>query len=339
MAVEITPLSPADDVAIAAAHQVVAAADAVDVPDFPAETVQHLADKLRHPWPGTEVYAFLARLDGEPAGLLDLGLPHLDNTHLVEVSLTVHPDLRQRGVGRALYATAVELARGCGRKVLMGQYVTQLPGGIERSPGHAAFAATMGAVGALPEVRRRLDLDTVDTSAWSALREEAQKHASAYSLVSWSGRAPDDVVADVGRLEARMIIDAPIGDLILEPEKYDVARVRNLERVFEARGRRHYHVGARHDASGVLAAWTMISFDRDITAHAWQQTTIVDPEHRGHRLGMLVKLENLQYTVAHEPRLRFVNTWNAEENTHMIAINEAIGFRPVDGWVGWQHEL
>jgi len=34
-----------------------------------------------------------------------------------------------------------------------------------------------------------------------------------------------------------------------------------------------------------------------------------------------------------------VTTWNAASNAHMIAINEAMGFRPIDLWCDWQLRL
>lgn len=82
-----------------------------------------------------------------------------------------------------------------------------------------------------------------------------------------------------------------------------------------------------------------MGFDGDIDEHAWQQITIVDPAHRGHRLGLLVKLANLSFVLEKEPQLRTLDTWNAAVNDHMIGINEAIGFRAYDSWVSWQAEL
>ena len=76
-----------------------------------------------------------------------------------------------------------------------------------------------------------------------------------------------------------------------------------------------------------------------VADHAWQFLTVVDPAHRGHRLGLAVKLANLRYALGHEPALRVIDTWNAAANRHMIAINEALGFRPVDVWSKWQHEF
>ena len=54
---------------------------------------------------------------------------------------------------------------------------------------------------------------------------------------------------------------------------------------------------------------------------------------------MLVKLANLEFLRRSRPRIRMLNTWNAAINDHMVGINEAIGFRPVERWREWQLEL
>jgi GNAT superfamily N-acetyltransferase len=335
----ITLVQPDDDQAVRGYHAVHAAARAADLPDLPELSLREATGGLLHPWPARERHHLLARLDGEPAGALVLGLPLTDNTHIVHTDLYVAPHLRRRGVGRALFQAATDFARDRGRSLLMGDYVTTLPGGPARDPAHAAFASAMGVSPALPEVRRRLDLDTVDKDSWTRLAADAWTKAAGYSILSWVGATPEDVIADVARLEGRMVTDAPLGELRYEPEQYDAERMRGNERVHELRGHRSYQAAARHDASGRLAAWTALVLDADVTAHAWQQTTIVDPDHRGHRLGLLVKVENLHNALGHEPLLRYVDTWNATENAHMIAINEAIGFRAVDAWVDWQYDV
>jgi RimJ/RimL family protein N-acetyltransferase len=76
-----------------------------------------------------------------------------------------------------------------------------------------------------------------------------------------------------------------------------------------------------------------------VSDQAWQLITLVDPDHRGHRLGTVVKIENLRYILSHEPALRVIDTYNAAVNDHMISINEAMGFRPVDGLVSWQQSI
>ena len=67
---------------------------------------------------------------------------------------------------------------------------------------------------------------------------------------------------------------------------------------------------------------------------AIQTDTLVLREHRGHALGLAMKVANLGALQREKPGLRFVRTWNADTNTHMIAINRQLGFRIV----GWSRE-
>ena len=57
---------------------------------------------------------------------------------------------------------------------------------------------------------------------------------------------------------------------------------------------------------------------------------MVLPEHRGHRLGLATKLASHRALRAAVPACRLVVTSNADVNTHMNAINEALGYRPLE---------
>ncbi len=63
------------------------------------------------------------------------------------------------------------------------------------------------------------------------------------------------------------------------------------------------------------------------------------PEHRGHRLGLLLKVENLRWVRREAPHLTRLDTWNANDNPHMIAINEALGYVPIEQWAEWQLDI
>ncbi|WP_025618553.1 GNAT family N-acetyltransferase [Salinispora cortesiana] len=329
MSVIVTPFGPADDQAIAAAVQIGAAAAVVDMPDFPLFCPQRLIGSVRHPMPGDAPVHLLAHLDGAAAGLLTLELPQLDNTENASVELTVYPAARRRGVGRVLFDRAVELAREHGRKRLTAMTLDTVAAG-------AAFARTLGADSVLADVRRQLDLDQLDPAVLARLLAEAQDRAADYQVVFWQGHTPAEYQADVAYLEGRLVSDAPMGGLAWEPEQYDAERVRATEAALDARGRRRYQAGVRHRASGRLVGWTLLDVAATVDWHALQQITLVDPEHRGHRLGLLVKLENLRYLRSHEPAVRVINTFNAAANDHMIAINEQLGFRVADHWTNWQ---
>ncbi|MEU5937716.1 GNAT family N-acetyltransferase [Micromonospora sp. NPDC047548] len=336
MGISITPLDPADQAALDAAYRIGVAAEAADLPDFPSLCRRRFEAPLRHPMPGIDTRWVLARLDGAPAGWIRLHLHLLDNTENASAELVVDPAHRRRGVGRALHEHGLRLLREAGRKRVVGSTVTTLPGGPARDGAGAAFAAAVGAHPALADVRRRLDTTALDRPRLAALLLEARTAAAGYRTVRWRQRTPEAYVADVAYLEGRLMTDAPTGDLQWEQEKFDADRIRGTERAFDARGVRVYNLGAVHEASGGMVAWSMLSMAANTTWHAWQQTTIVDPDHRGHRLGLLCKIENLGHILTHEPELRAVDTYNAADNSHMTAINEQLGFRPVDGSTDWQ---
>jgi GNAT superfamily N-acetyltransferase len=308
-----------------------------DVPDFPAPCRTDLVVGLAHPWPGSSNEHWVA-VDGERVvGIGVLRMPVLDNLDNADLELSVHPSVRRRGIGRALFECAVERARAGGRKWLIGEVRQPLnaSGGSGGSSGllaGGAFAGVVGASTANTEVRRRLDLDGVDQEALDSMVAGAREKAAGYVLRRWAGAAPDDVVAGIAALDSSFVGEAPMGELVYEDEKVDPERIRAGEAAALRRGRRMYHTVACHEASGVVVAWTTIGLNHCPDSHGWQQITLVAPKHRGHRLGLLVKLSNLAQAREHEPALRVVNTWNARQNGHMIAINEAMGFRAIDAW-------
>ena len=91
-------------------------------------------------------------------------------------------------------------------------------------------------------------------------------------------------------------------------------------------GVRSYTIAAVHDASGELAAMTQLSVDPDSPQWGHQGLTAVTRQHRGHRLGLLVKTAMLDWLAETAPAIERINTGNASANDHMIAVNEVLGF-------------
>src|SRR5262245_55650682 len=121
MDIEVRAIDPHDDRALAAHHKVAVAAERYDVPDFPAPCPVWYAGLLRYPRRSSKRFAWIAYLDGQPAGTLDVDLPMLDNTGNADVEIRVAPEYRRRGVGRTLHAHAVAVAREHGRVRLIGE--------------------------------------------------------------------------------------------------------------------------------------------------------------------------------------------------------------------------
>jgi hypothetical protein len=97
-----------------------------------------------------------------------------------------------------------------------------------------------------------------------------------------------------------------------------------------------------HVPSGRLVAFSVLSVSDDVSKPVWQDDTLVLREHRGHGLGLLVKVANLQTLQNRHPGHPghpSVLTFNAEENRHMLAINEQLGFVPVGYEGAWRKDV
>jgi hypothetical protein len=166
----------------------------------------------------------------------------------------------------------------------------------------------------------------------------ADAGAPDYELLRIEGPTPDDLLADVVIMTAA-INDAPIDALEVEDEVFSADRIRAFERGQQERGRRTYRVIARHRTTGELAGHTMACVERDHPGFGLQYDTSVVRAHRGHRLGLLLKIEMLRWLGDVEPQLRVLDTWNAATNAHMIAVNEQLGYRVIDEGLEWQRHL
>ena len=171
-------------------------------------------------------------------------------------------------------------------------------------------------------------------------RAEAEAHAGPdYRIVTWQSHAPEEWVDQFALLNTRMSTDAPLGGLELEEDVWDAERIRTTEKQFEERGLELLWLAAEHIPTHTLAAFTGFMAVPNLDDFVHQDDTLVIKEHRGKRLGMLVKTANLQRLAAERPAVRRVGTWNAEENSYMLAINVALGFRPAGGSGEWQLKL
>ena len=71
----------------------------------------------------------------------------------------------------------------------------------------------------------------------------------------------------------------------------------------------------------------------------YQDDTLVLGPHRGHALGLRMKLANLVALAETDPSRTRIYTWNADENAHMLAINIALGFEPTAIESAWQRPV
>lgn len=322
--------------AFSEAYRALRAAYLHDDPGYPFPQHDELLAQARNMQESRRNEFWLLRVDGRPVGCCRAVLPTLDNLELAEVYLGVAPEHQGQGHGRALLGLVVEELRRLGRHQVVAGISEPVDGSTSRS---MRFAAAAGARRSLAEARRTLDLSALDTAALERLRKEAEDAAEGYEVLGWTGSCPDELVDGYARLVARMSTDAPLGDLAIEPEVWDAARVREREALFRAQGRTQVGTVARRVADGELAGFTDLGVSVHDPENAFQWDTLVRREDRGHKLGLLVKLANLDRLLADAPQVRRVHTWNADSNSWMVAINEAMGFRVVRHAAVWRLDL
>jgi GNAT superfamily N-acetyltransferase len=329
----IEQFSPtADPAAVQACHEIYLAGIPADDPNVPPMRPRTFAGWLEVGWTEDPRETWLARDDtGQPVGWYVLSLPHRENRHLAELIPTpiVHPARRRAGLGTALLRHAAQRAAQLGRTTMSGEALADSPG--------AAFARAQRGRPGITEVRRILRLNEIQPGQLTRLRETAERAAAGYQLLTWAGRAPE------GELPALAAIYADAGDMPRnpghEPGRWDVDRARLDDRRQAVLGLRQYTVTARSLATGELAGLTQLAIEPGHETWGFQELTVVARRHRGHRLGLLVKVAMLDLLAEREPQLAQIVTGNAGQNEHMIAINAQLGFEILDHFPSWELDV
>jgi GNAT superfamily N-acetyltransferase len=299
----------------------VAAMEEVPGPRFPVARFRRVVGEGD---PGSRAEAWVVAEEGEVVAGYGLNFPQYDNAHVgVLFPLVVRPERRRRAMGSALLAHALDRLRADGRRLLLAETPTESAG--------APFALARGCTVGVVHARRVLDLRKVD---WEAF-ERMVPHSEGYHLERWTGPTSPELLPDLATVMNGMN-DAP-RDADVEAMSLPLERVRAGEQHTRDGGDDSYTVLARRTSDGAPAGYTRVFLraDRkDVWAH--QGDTTVLRQHRGHRLGLLLKLTNLFWLREREPHLDRVITWNATSNAHMLAINEAMGFELLDEWAEWR---
>ncbi|WP_400999156.1 GNAT family N-acetyltransferase [Agromyces sp. GXQ0307] len=265
--------------------------------------------------------------------------------------LGVVPDRRREGIGSSLLRHAERVATGAGRPTVVlsadhgagravgaggaADAVLRAPQGDATIPADdpaARFAAAHGY--ALGQLDRISVLDIAGRGNEFGSRLSRLGPAAPYRVRTWTDRAPDELLDSLAVAHERMSVDAPSGAIAYELEHWDADRVRDEEARALAKGRTTL-TAAAVAPDGTVAGFTVLSLLADSPA-VEQWDTIVLGSHRGHRLGMRLKLENLVLLETADGARERIYTWNADENEHMLAINIDLGFRPFALESVWQ---
>lgn len=242
-----------------------------------------------------------------------------DNTDFVFVEVFTLPDRRRLGFGTRVLEALLAEARSRGRKTAFAAPLWGID--TDGSPGRS-FAEARG-----------FALDIVDAVRELTLPADLPPLVldPGYTLQTWRGPCPQDIVEQYADLRRILVQEAPSGDAGLENEYWDAERVRQDEANLASTGRQMQVTVAR-SADGELAGHTQLCFPGGAD-EAFQWDTLVRSEHRGHGLGLALKIHTMHASADLLAGRRRITTENAASNSYMIAVNEKLGFRQT-AWAG-----
>ncbi|MEO6117045.1 MAG: GNAT family N-acetyltransferase [Pseudolysinimonas sp.] len=290
----------------------------------------------------------LARVDGAIVGRAVLEMK-LDDTEVGWLDVQVLPEFQGRGIGRALSDAIEAIARELVlTRLLIYAVSADAPGDRLTAPtgfgsvpaGNREVRFLLARGWTLEQVERgsRFALPA-DPAALAALRASAEQHSGDYRVQTWVGATPPKLLDDLAALQTRMSTDAPSAGLGEPLDVWTAERFANKEALLLDSPQQLLTAAALHEPSGHLGGFTRLSVPHNTNSAVGQWDTIVLREHRGHRLGMLLKVANLQLLDEAAPGHPSVLTWNAEENRPMLAVNEAVGFVPIGYEGAWKKTL
>ena len=334
-----------------------ATADAPDAADFAAavdvamtvEAEGYHTDDLRLspaeslPWwhdPNSPRRLFGVRVDGRlvARAMYDRLVTDPENAWAMVQVLSAY---RNRGIGSAL-ADAVEgHIRAEGRsKILVYAVSADSPG--ERIASPTGFGSVPAGNREVRFLRARgYELQQVERASRLALPVDLDvpDAGADYRVHHWVDHTPPEWLEDMALLHTRMSTDAPTAGLDEPEDVVTVERLLAMEEAHAASPRSMLTAAAEHVPSGRLAGFTSLSVPIESDRAVHQDDTLVLREHRGHRLGMLLKIANLVHLQRERPGHPSVVTFNAEENRYMLDVNEAVGFEPMGYEGAWRLDL
>ena len=250
--------------------------------------------------------------------------PLKDNTHLGALEIYVRPEHRRRGVGSALLERAEGIVVAGGRTTLIGD--VRVP--FDEDNADSRWAEARGYAVANEDTVKVVDL-AATADLLPGLEARTAERRGDYRLEWWTDPAPEEHLASLAAAMSRFLEEIPLGDLDLRPQAWTPERLRVREARRAAQRREQLTVVALAP-SGQVAGYTNLALSPHAPRLADIGDTLVLPGHRGHRLGLALKVLLHQRVRALHPGTELIATGNATTNRWMNDVNEQLGYRPVD---------
>ncbi|GAB3946472.1 GNAT family N-acetyltransferase [Corynebacterium tapiri] len=257
------------------------------------------------------------------------------NAHIANVDFITDPECDPIAVLEAL-RPGVEKLTGSRTSVTWWVYSPLVADGLAPQSGDLPVEKT-----AITQWLSDHGFTLIQTESASTLHVDNHRAeytvAAGYALKRWVGPAPEEYVDDVALLCSRLATDAPTGGVEFAHDPWDAERVRSKEEALRQARREHVWTVAFTE-DGAPAGYTFLVYPEDGGDFAFQHGTLVLSEHRGHGLGLAMKLANLAQLREVAPHIKRIHTWNASENEWMLRINEQLGSHPTSVLGAWERK-
>lgn len=332
MQITIRPLDLSSDHELEQYAAVVRASDDVAFGGHEEQSVEELrVDFADTPYWHQERYIAVGELmeGGESVvGTGSLMFPLQENLETVHLGITTHPAVRGHGVATTLLEQALVPAIHESDRSLISVYGEIPAEGDVDDPVLPAnrLGARLGLSRKNVGVCRMLPLP-IDDALLDQLEAEGQEKLGQYRIELWGDEIPEEHLEAYGLLLRQIELDEPDEEVEHEPAEYTPERIRVLEKRRRERGVRAL-IAVAVAPDGAIAGNTEVQFQKaEGTTIAWQENTLVMPEHRGHRLGLALKVATHRLLSREMPAVQSLVTFNSHVNPWMISINDRLGYR------------
>ncbi|HET7172751.1 MAG TPA: hypothetical protein VFI30_00555 [Nocardioidaceae bacterium] len=246
----------------------------------------------------------------------------IDNLRVAKLWVWVPPRFARRGIGSALAEFGARYCAEQGRTVLQ----TELYLGTKAAaPAHGfrRFAERHGYRLVNTMIERRLRLP-VDEALLDRLRDDAAARLDGYRVEVVVGPIPAELAEGYCAVHNRLNLEMPLGEREAEQTRRTPEVLAEQDQEIVSAGQTRVTAFALGDTEVAGFSCGVVS-EPDLD-YVSQWATIVDRAHRGHRLGVAVKVALVRSVQQQFPDKAYLGTINAQTNEHMIAINEALGF-------------
>ena len=251
-----------------------------------------------------------------------------DNQHVADFTISVLPEMRRRGIAKALLSYVARAADQQKRRLLLASTNSRVPAG-------EAFLNRLGAEMALANYTNELKIEELDRELVRHWLDRAGSLQEEFELGVWAGPYPEEDLEAITRLDTVMNT-APRGSLQLEDWTSTVEEVRAWEAAMLERRVERCTMYVRHRKSGDLVGYTIVTWNPEQPRLLSQGNTAVFPEFRNRGLATWLKAAMIDKVLRERPQVERVRTGNAQSNAPMLSINQRLGFKPAMVTYNWQ---